>query len=307
MTADAQTDKRGTCLLSFDVEEHFQIEAARGHVPRASWEGLESRVERNIDRLLENLHETGAKATFFTLGWIARRHRAMVGRIAVAGHEVACHGELHDRLHAMCPMTLREDLRESCGILEEITGSAVRGYRAPTFSLTRQTAWAVDVLAEHGIEYDSSVQPIRHPQYGERKAPRGCYRLMGPGGGEVAEIPPLTWQTGPMRWPVAGGGYFRLLPLAMMRRGIEQMNRCGEPAMLYFHPWEFDPDQPRMPLSRAARWRTYVGMDRTRSRLLRLLETYRCLAVRDWIAGHRPSDWPRYSLPHVPCHLKRSA
>jgi polysaccharide deacetylase family protein (PEP-CTERM system associated) len=286
--------------MTFDVEEHFQIEAARPYVAPGSWDGRESRVERNVEWLLEQLAGCGAKATFFTLGWIARRRPAMVRRIVEAGHELACHGDEHDRLHRLTPVSFAEDLKRSIGSLEQAGGVRVGGYRAPTFSLTRQTAWAIDVLAQAGIVYDSSVQPIHHPQYGERDAPRWAYRLTSPlSGVSLAEIPPLTWQSGPLRLPVAGGGYFRLLPLALMRWGIEQAHALGHPAMLYFHPWEFDPDQPRLPLGRAARWRTYVGITQTRERLRALLRDYRSVTVSDWLSGVKVETWPEWAFTPV--------
>ena len=287
---------KSTCLMTFDVEEHFQIEAARPYISPRTWASRESRLEANVDWLLEQLAAAGARATFFTLGYVARRHSHMVKRIVEAGHELACHGDEHDMLHRLTPGTFREDLRRAKHALQDSTGVVVRGYRAPTFSLTRQTAWAVDVLADEGFVYDSSVQPIHHPQYGQADAPRWAYHLTSAAGRSVLELPPLTWQGGPLRLPVAGGGYFRLLPLALMRWGIEQAHQLGHPAMLYFHPWEFDPNQPRLPLRRAARWRTYVGIDQTRKRMQSLLSLYRCIAVDDWLRDADVKKWPTYSL-----------
>ncbi|MDP7349058.1 MAG: DUF3473 domain-containing protein [Phycisphaeraceae bacterium] len=259
------------CLLSFDVEEYFHIEAARSAVDRRSWPSYLTRVEPIVDWLLEQLAAHAATATFFTLGWVAERHPSMIRRIADAGHEIACHGYGHDRLCRLDRRAFADDLSRAKHVLEQASGQRVIGYRAPTFSLVPATAWAVDVLIEQGFVYDSSVQPIRHPQYGVPGAPRWPYQLAGADGTRLVELPPLSWQIGSLRLPVAGGGYFRLFPLRFMLAGIRQAHRAGQPAMLYFHPWEFDPDQPRLPLTGVSRWRTYVGLSRTRRRLSHLL------------------------------------
>jgi len=301
---------RPTCLLTFDVEEYFQIEAARSRIAPAGWDDWPSRVERPVEWLLEQLAEHDARATFFTLGWIARRHPRMVRRIVEAGHELACHGDMHDRLHRLDPVSFAADLRRARRSLQDAGGCAVHGYRAPTFSITRHTAWAVDGLAEAGFTYDSSVQPIRHPQYGEPDAPRRPYRLVGGSGAAVLEIPPLSWQVGWMRLPVAGGGYFRLLPLNLMKRGIRQAHRAGHPAMLYFHPWEFDPAQPRMPLRGVQRLRTYVGLRRTQPCLRRLLRQFQSTTVSEWLATQRLAHWGSFQLPALasaPPSLRRAA
>lgn len=282
-------------LLTFDVEESFHIEAARAHVDRAAWGDQPSRLAASVDWLLQTLQDADAIATFFTLGWVARRHPQLVARIAAAGHEIACHGHMHDRLHRLAPGSFRSDLRAARAALEDAAGVAAHGYRAPTFSITRSTSWAVDVLLEEGFTYDSSVQPTRHPQYGVADAPRWPYRLVG-ASGSIAELPPLTWQLGPLRLPVAGGGYFRLLPLSMMLGGIRQAHRRGLPAMLYFHPWEFDPDQPRLPLDAVGRFRTYVGLRHARRRFISLLRQVRSSRVDAWLAAQRTGLWPGFSL-----------
>jgi len=288
-------------LLTFDIEEHFQIEAARRVVPPCDWDRLPSRVEPNVDWLLEQLAAHHATATFFVLGWVARRRPRMVRRIAAAGHELACHGDAHDRLHRLDPARLALDLAAARAAIEDQAQSPLRGYRAPTFSLTRTTAWAVDALLEAGFTYDSSLQPIRHPQYGEPHAPSRPHRLVGPGGDAIDELPPLCLQLGALRLPVAGGGYFRLFPLRLMELGIRQAHRENRPPVLYFHPWEFDPDQPRLPLPRPQRFRTYVGMNHTRNRLQRILRRSPCTSIQSWL--NRPQtrdslkpDWPTFHL-----------
>lgn len=270
-------------LLSFDVEECFQIEAARTAITPQQWGDYPSRVESLIDWLLETLAEHDQQATFFTLGWIAERHPKMIRRIVDAGHELACHGYGHARLHTLTPQKFAQDLHRARHTLEQAAGEAVFGYRAPTFSIVRQTAWAIDVLAEQGFIYDSSIQPTRHPQYGVSDAPQSPYHVVGPHGGSLIEIPPLSWRVRSMRIPVAGGGYFRLLPLWFMRRGIAQAQREQRPAMLYFHPWEFDPDMPDLPLTGLSRWRTRQGLSRTRRRLEKLLATTRSITTRHWL------------------------
>lgn len=294
-----------TALLSFDVEEHFQIEAARGVVHPADWDRLPSRVERNVDWLLDQLAAHDASATFFVLGWVARRQPRMVRRIAAAGHELGCHGDAHDRLHRLDPRRLAADLAAARAAIEDQAQTPLRGYRAPTFSLTRRTAWAVDALLDAGFTYDSSLQPVRHPQYGEPAAPRRPHRLVSPTGAAIDELPPLCLQLASHRLPVAGGGYFRLFPLRFMQAGIAQAHRERRPAVLYFHPWEFDPDQPRLPLPRAQRCRTYVGLSHTRRRLQRILRRYRCTAIRTWRDQAQPpgsvdADPPTFRLAQAP-------
>ncbi|HEX7009135.1 MAG TPA: XrtA system polysaccharide deacetylase [Phycisphaeraceae bacterium] len=258
--------------LTIDVEEYYHIEAAHGRVQRDDWPRWPSRVEVGMDRLLELLDRLGRRATFFFLGHVAQQHPHLAKRCAAAGHEVASHGSMHDRLHRLNPASFREDLLASKHLLEDQTGQAVVGYRAPTWSITRQTAWALDVLAEAGFRYDASIFPVRHPWYGVPDAPYQPFRAQSaPGRPAVLELPPLVWRVAGRSWPAAGGGYFRLLPLGLMRRGLMQAQREGRPAILYFHPWEFDPDLPRLPLGVLGCLRTYSGLGRSLSRLERLL------------------------------------
>lgn len=266
-------------VLSFDVEEYFQIEAAAAFVERESWDSRPARVEAAVERILALLERQHAVATFFILGWVARRYPAMARRIADAGHEIASHGSGHQRIHRLSPDELREDLHASRALLQDQTGAEVAGYRAPTFSVTRQTAFAVDVISEVGFRYDSSIFPVAHHWYGVIDAPDRPFRVAASvGGAELLEIPPLTWRSpawlGGRRLPVAGGGYFRLLPAGFMRAGLAQAASEGRPAVLYFHPWEFDPDMPRMPLSRTGMLRTYTGLRRAKARLERIIATH---------------------------------
>ncbi|MAG16701.1 MAG: hypothetical protein CMJ21_01375 [Phycisphaerae bacterium] len=258
----------GARCLTIDVEEYFMIEAAHGVVAPADWGDWPSRVQRNIDLLLEMFARHDRVGTFFILGDIARDHPKMVRRIADAGHEIASHGTGHQRLHRLTPDVFADTLTTSFKLLEDATGQRVAGYRAPTFSIVPGTSWAIDVLAEHGVEYDSSIFPVRHPQYGVPDAPPAPFYVQGrDGGARVLEIPPLVWEIAGRHVPVAGGGYFRLLPQWLMKRGLHQARIQGRPAVLYFHPWEFDPDMPRMPLSFTGRIRTYTRLRQAAARL----------------------------------------
>lgn len=258
--------------LSFDVEEYFHIEAAHGRIARDQWDRLPSRVEASVELLLSLLARYKRPATFFILGDAARRCPRLAPRIAAAGHEIASHGSMHDRLHRLSPRTFRQDLLDSRRRLEDQTGKAVIGYRAPTWSVTRATAWAIDVLAQAGFSYDASIFPVRHPWYGVPDGLRGPYLVQHAVDGPLlCEMPPLTWRVAGRNWPVAGGGYFRLLPLWFMHRGLAQAARDARPAILYFHPWEFDPDLPSMPLSWTGRLRTYAGLDKSLRRLERII------------------------------------
>jgi polysaccharide deacetylase family protein (PEP-CTERM system associated) len=269
------TDPSPLRFATIDVEEYFHIEAARGVIGRQRWGDWPRRVEGNIDRLLSLFDRHNRKGTFFVLGDVARHSPAAVRRIADAGHEIASHGTNHDRLHRLDAASFRDDLLTSKRLLEDLTGKPVIGYRAPTFSLVPPTAWAIDVLVEAGFAYDSSIFPVRHPWYGVPGAPDRPFRVTGGGkGAALLELPPLTWSPSGGRGrklPVAGGGYFRLLPLTLMKRGLKQAAEQGRPAVLYFHPWEFDPDMPRMPLSLTGRVRTYTGLRSAQRKLDEIL------------------------------------
>ena len=290
----AEPDPPLRCV-TIDVEEYFHIEAARGHVGRESWDDRPSRVERNVDLLLELLRHRGCRGTFFILGDVARRRPQIARRIAGAGHEIASHGTGHERLHHLDPDSFRSDVLDSKKLLEDQTGSRVLGYRAPTFSVVAETAWAIDVLAETGFAYDASIFPVRHHWYGVPDAPAVPFRVRGGGGAVLLEVPPLVWRIGSRNLPVAGGGYFRLLPPALMHRGLAQAARCGRPAVLYFHPWEFAPGMPRLPLPLLGRVRTYTGLKKTAARLDRVLsQPARWSSIADVLgeleraAGQRP-------------------
>jgi polysaccharide deacetylase family protein (PEP-CTERM system associated) len=291
-------------IVSFDVEEHYRIEAAVGLSCSAEQKADYSvRTEAATRRLLDQLAGAKVLATFYVVGEIARTHPRLVRDIHAAGHEVGSHSWDHRRVHRFTPESFREDLRTSKDALEQAAGAAVTGFRAPTFSVTKETGWAIDVLAECGFEYDSSIFPVRHDRYGVPDAPRSPFIAQGKER-EILELPPLTYRVAGLNLPVAGGGYFRLFPLFMMKAGLRQAARRAETSslpqagVLYFHPWEFDADQPRLPLGRLARWRTYVGIGRTTDRLTKLLAQFpfrRAIDVaREIRAGG--ATLPRYRL-----------
>jgi polysaccharide deacetylase family protein (PEP-CTERM system associated) len=272
-------------ILSFDLEEHHRIEAAAGlAVSDAARAHYAQRAEVMTRWILERLDEREARATFFVVGQIAEANPRLIRAIANAGHEVASHGWDHQRVHRFTPDRFRADVRRSKTALEQATGRPVLGYRAPTFSIVPETRWALDILAEEGFRYDSSIYPVRHDRYGIPLAPRTPFYAEGERR-RILEIPPATLRLCGANLPMGGGGYFRLLPLLFLHWAIRQTRRtCAPPVvMLYFHPWDFDPEQEKLPLRALNRFRTYVGMNRSRERLARLLDAYRFTRAADVI------------------------
>jgi polysaccharide deacetylase family protein (PEP-CTERM system associated) len=270
-------------VLSFDVEEHDRIEAAAGLAVSPGLRGhYRDRLSDSTRWLLDTLAAAEVRATFFVVGQVAEHDPGLVRTIAAAGHEVASHGWDHRRVTAMTPAEFREDIRHSKDVLEQVTGTAVDGYRAPTFSIVGRTAWAIDVLAEEGMLYDSSIYPVRHDRYGVPDAPRAPFLVHGLEH-LILELPPATLRVARANVPMGGGGYFRLFPLWVTERALRQtVVDCDPPvATLYFHPWEFDPDQARLPLGGLNRFRTYVGLARTRGRLSRLLARHQFSRAAD--------------------------
>jgi polysaccharide deacetylase family protein (PEP-CTERM system associated) len=287
-------------ILSFDVEEHHRIEAA---VALQVGEDLKARYASRLDDstrwLLDQLACHGLRATFFVVGQTARDNAALVRAIHDRGHELASHSWDHRRIHRLTPAEFREDLRRCKDVLEQATGQGVYGYRAPTFSIDGETAWAIDVLAEEGFRYDSSIFPVHHDRYGVPRAPRTAFLARGQKHA-LLEFPPATGRCLGLNIPAGGGGYFRLFPLWLTDWAVRQCLAQGvaSSVMLYFHPWEFDPDQPRLPLSALGRWRTYVGLRRTRGHLLRLLQYYGSCRAIDVAKGldARNNALPSYCL-----------
>jgi len=266
-------------MLSFDVEEYFQVQAAVGRISREQWDRFEPRLPASVDRILQTLSDNDTSATFFVLGWVARRHKTLIRRIVQCGHEIGSHGMDHRMLSDLGPDAFRRDLIDSRRLLEDLTGRPVLGYRAPTFSLTRQTAWAVDILAGEGFRYDASVFPVHHDRYGVPQAPRWTHRAVGPAGGSVIEVPPLTIPAMSANWPVGGGGYLRLLPVRILDWALHCAERAGRSAMIYLHPWEMDPHQPSLPIGTLQRWRHRVGLHTTEKKLRHLLRRFRFSSV----------------------------
>jgi len=265
--------------LSFDVEEHFQVSAFESPMRRRHWDQFESRVQLNTEKLLELLAIKGVQATFFILGWVAERYPSLVHQIASAGHEVASHGYAHELITSQTPVVFREDIRKAKAILESILSKPVLGYRAPSFSITKDTMWATQVLVEEGYIYDSSIFPVVHDRYGVPSANPELHQL-STASGLLWEVPPSTVKCLGVRLPVAGGGYFRLYPYPVLRALLRKLEGEGAPLVMYMHPWEFDPDQPRMEGSMVSRMRHYLNLDKTEGRMRALLEDFSFAPIR---------------------------
>jgi polysaccharide deacetylase family protein (PEP-CTERM system associated) len=262
-----------TNALTIDVEDYFQVSAFAPHIRREDWDARECRVEANVDRILALLAERDTRATFFTLGWVAERYPQLVRRIAAGGHELASHGYGHQRASELSREELWQDVSRAKQLLEDLSGRAVPGYRAPSFSIGTGNLWAFDVLARAGHRYSSSIYPIRHDHYGMPDAPRFAYRLDN----GMLEVPVTTLRVLSRNLPSSGGGYFRLLPYALSRWMIGRVNhRDREAAVFYFHPWELDTGQPRIPgIGAKTRFRHYVNIPRMERRLGALLRDFR--------------------------------
>lgn len=272
--------------LTIDVEEYFHPNAMDGAVDPSEWDALPSRVERNTYRILDLLSERDVRATFFVLGWVAERWPGLVREIARRGHEVACHGFAHRLVYRLGPEQFRADVVRARRILEDCLGVPVVGFRAASYSVVASTLWALDVLIELGLDYDSSIFPVRHDIYGIPSFSRFPIRVQRPAG-EILEIPASTLRLWGRNWPVAGGGYFRLLPYQVTRRAIQWLNRREQvPAMVYLHPWELDPEQPRLPAGARTRFRHYTNLGATERRLRALLAEFRFAPIRDAFAGY---------------------
>ncbi|MDP1768798.1 MAG: DUF3473 domain-containing protein [Nitrospirota bacterium] len=266
--------------LSFDVEEHFQVAAFWSTMRRRQWDNYESRVERNVEKILSILSTHGVHATFFVLGWVAQKHPELVRTIASYGHEIASHGFGHELITSQTPGLFREDVRNSKDILENIIGGPVHGYRAPSFTITSETKWALPILVEEGYVYDSSIFPIQHDRYGMPGANPWCH-LLETQAGALWEVPPSTLRMGPIRLPIAGGGYFRLYPYQILRSFLTRAATEEQPLVMYFHPWELDPDQPRMEGSLVSKFRHYLNLRKTESRLQQLVKDFRFASIRE--------------------------
>lgn len=256
--------------MTVDVEDYFQVSAFERYIDRDSWNAQECRVEQNVDRILGLFDQHGAKATFFTLGWVAKRYPDMIRRMVDAGHELASHGWSHVRVTQQQPEDFRQDVVRTKGLLEDVSGQPVIGYRAASYSIGASNLWALDVLKDTGHKYSSSIYPIKHDLYGMPDAPRFAFR---PVDGDFLEFPITTVRVAGRNLPCGGGGWFRLVPYAGMRWAMRRVNQLDrESAIFYFHPWEIDPDQPRQHgLDAKTRFRHYLNLDRMEARLERLL------------------------------------
>lgn len=267
--------------MTVDVEDYFHVSAFANIVTRDDWNRYESRVVRNTDRLLALFSEARVHGTFFVLGWVAERFPGLVKRIHADGHELASHSYDHGLVYDKTPDTFRADLRRAQAALAEATGTVVTGYRAPSYSVTRRSLWALEVLAEEGYRFDSSIYPIRHDRYGIPDWARHIHKVRT-AAGDLWELPGSTVRWSGINLPMGGGGYFRLLPYGWTRWGIANLNRKEQrPAVFYIHPWEIDPDQPRLGGSALSRFRHYRNLDRTEQRLQALLQEFRWGRVAD--------------------------
>ena len=262
-----------TNAFTIDVEDYFQVSAFAPYIPRSEWDSRSCRVERNVDRILRMLDAHDTKATFFTLGWIAERYPQLVRTIVAGGHELASHGYGHERASDLSEAAFFADIDSSRKLLEDLSGQQVKGYRAPSFSIGERNLWAFDCLARAGYLYSSSIYPIRHDHYGMPDAPRFAHRVRD----GLLEVPVTTATFFDRNWPASGGGYFRLMPYALSRWLVGRVNRQdGQPAIFYFHPWEIDVDQPRIPgINLKTRFRHYLNLHRTETRIQRLLKDFR--------------------------------
>jgi polysaccharide deacetylase family protein (PEP-CTERM system associated) len=288
--------------LTVDVEEYFQVSNFDALIPRTRWDGLPSRVGDATRRLLDRFDRSGNRATFFVLGWVAERHPGLVREIAKRGHEIACHGYGHELVYEIGPARFRADLKRARAAIEDATSSRVEGYRAPSYSITQRSLWALEILCEEGFRFDSSIFPIRHPRYGIPDFHRRPVRIQLGDERWIDEFPLTTLPIGPLSLPLAGGAYLRFLPGPLFRWGWSRLEAAGEPAVLYLHPWEIDPDQPRPPVGWRVRVNHYHNLGRTESRLQRLLERFRFAPMGEVLDALET----RGRLPSLPLEAIRS-
>jgi len=292
--------------MTVDVEDYYHVSVFDGLIPRHEWDSMESRVVANTERLLEIFSDADLRATFFVLGLVAERHPALVARIASSGHEVASHGFAHRLIYDQTPAGFRQDVRRAKGTIEQAAGAQVLGYRAPSYSVTPRSLWAIDVLIDEGYQYDASIFPIRHDRYGIPVSGRFPY-IIERAAGTLLEAPASTVQLGPFNLPVAGGGYFRILPYAWTHWGIARVNRVErQPVVFYLHPWEIDPGQPRLRAGLLGRLRHYRNLESTESRLERLIQDFAFGSLKDVLQlstsaemGHPIAGVSSSPLPYV--------
>lgn len=277
--------------FTVDVEDYFQVSAFADSVDRQDWGSFESRVDNNTTVILDMLDEADVKATFFILGWVAERHPSLVKQIANKGHEVACHGYSHQLVYDQSPELFRDETFRSKKILEDISGKEVLGYRAASYSITEKSLWALDILADAGFKYDSSIFPIRHDRYGMPGSPTVPHVLKLESGRELVEFPLSTVGPSRLRIPVAGGGYFRIYPYFVTKFAYRYLNKkTNLPVIFYTHPWEVDPGQPKISTSRLSRFRHYTNLNRTRGRIEALLRDFEFTTAVDVLKNQKFLD-----------------
>ncbi len=272
-------------ILSVDVEDWFHPEALQHLFPYSSWSGLESRVNKNVEMLLQLFSDKGVQATFFTLGWVAQRDPALIKKIVEQGHEIASHGNRHKMVTKMSPQEFEKDLGESINILEDASGKKVLGFRAPTFSVVKDTFWSFEIMAKLGLVYDSSVYPIWHDRYGVPDAPRREYKAYESNGKTITEFPMSTVKILGKNVPFGGGGYLRIYPNWLTIKAINAVNKDGLPAIVYIHPWEFDKEQKRLDLGKVQTWRHYHNIEKNFGKLAELLDRFSWTNFENIITG----------------------
>jgi len=281
--------------ITVDVEDYFQTEAMAASVARDDWDRMPLRIERNTEQVFELLATHGVRGTFFFLGWVAKRFPALVRQAARLGHELGCHSYWHRLVYRLSPDEFREDTKRAKAAVEDSSGTRVLGYRAPSFSLVKETEWAAEILAQLGFRYDSSVYPIHHDLYSNPRAPRTPHRIAS---GALWEFPLATVSVAGHHLPVGGGGYLRMLPYGYLRWGLSRLNsREGIPAVVYLHPWEIDTQQPRLPAGARSRFRQYSGLSTTKNKLRRLLEKFRFAPIAETFSRELASGTSAPALP----------
>jgi polysaccharide deacetylase family protein (PEP-CTERM system associated) len=292
---DAKTFPPLRNALTVDVEDYYHVSAFEAQIRRSDWDQFESRVANNTLRLLEVLSTHGVQATFFILGWVADRCPWLVRRLHASGHEIGCHSFWHRLVYQQTPQQFRLDLRRARDTLQEITGEAVIAYRAPSFSITERSLWALDILIEEGFGVDSSIYPVLHDRYGMPGVPRRPHPIDRPAG-RLWEFPLPVYARLGLPLPVGGGGYFRFFPYAFIRRALSSINQAGQPFVFYLHPWEIDPDQPRLRAGAVSRFRHYCNLHRTETRLRALLGDFRMTSLSNCMAEALPGYEPAHTL-----------
>jgi polysaccharide deacetylase family protein (PEP-CTERM system associated) len=282
MANDREDERAIRHILTVDVEDYFQVEAFAHSISRDKWDQFPSRVVANTQRILDLFDQFQARATFFFVGWVAERFPSLVREVHSRGHEVACHSYWHRPVYSLTPEEFRNDTRAACNVIEQAAGTKLLGYRAPTWSITAQCLWALDILAEEGFRYDSSIYPIHHDLYGVPAARRFPYTHTCSNGMELREFPPATVRIAGTNFPAAGGGYLRIFPFSYTSWVFDHLEKkYGQPVVVYFHPWEVDPGQPRFKDKWRSRFRHYTNLSRMEGKVKGLLEKHSFQSFRD--------------------------